>query len=63
MNGRVAKYRKYEGSGSGRIYVPIALAEGLDWRDNDDINIVIKNINGQIGLFLSKKKELSETEK
>ena len=57
MNGKTTKYYKFESSGSGRVNIPIALAKGLNWEHNNEINIVIHTIEGQTGLFLFKKKE------
>lgn len=55
MNGKTTKYRKYEGSGSGRINIPIAMAEGLNWKNGDEINILLHTHKGIEGLFLYKK--------
>ncbi len=55
MNGKTTKYRKYEGSGSGRINIPIALAESLNWENRDDIGILSHTYKGIEGLFLYKK--------
>ena len=57
MNGKTTKYYKFKSSGSGRVNIPIALAEALNWSHNDEINILIETIEGQTGLFLFKKKE------
>ncbi len=58
MNGKTTKYRKYEGSGSGRINIPIALAESLNWKNSDEINILLHTNKGVEGLFLYKKDAL-----
>jgi len=55
MNGEITKYYKYKTSGSRSITMPIALAKSLNWKHKDDINIIIKTIDGQLGLFLFKK--------
>ena len=57
MNGEITKYYKYETSGSGTVTIPLALAKSLNWGHKDPINIVIKEIEGQVGLFLFKKKK------
>ncbi len=57
MNGKTSKYYHYEKTGSGRITIPISLAKGLGWKHKDDIEIVIKNLNGNLGLFLYKKEK------
>ncbi|MBA7709166.1 hypothetical protein ES703_118078 [subsurface metagenome] len=57
MNGKTTKYYKYKHSGSGTITIPISIAEALNWKHKDDVNLVIKNINGQIGLFMYKKEK------
>ena len=56
MNGEVVKYHRYEGT-SGKITIPLAIAKGLNWKHKDEINIVIKTIDGETGLFLFKKKK------
>lgn len=58
MNGKTTKYYKFKSSGSGRVNIPIALAEALNWGHNDEINILIQTFEGQAGLFLFKKKEI-----
>ncbi len=55
MNGKTTKYRKYEGSGSGRINIPIALAESLSRKNGDEIEILSHTYKGIEGLFLYKK--------
>lgn len=57
MNGEITKYYKYETSGSGTVTIPLALAKSLNWDHKDEINIVIKEVNNQVGLFLFKKKK------
>ncbi|MHA1488541.1 MAG: hypothetical protein ACTSRI_02665 [Promethearchaeota archaeon] len=57
MNGEITRYYKYEKSGSGRITIPIALAKALNWEHLNDINIIIKSIDGKTGLFLFKKED------
>lgn len=57
MNGNSGKYYHYEGSGSGRINIPIAIARDLGFHHKDDIIMVTKTIDGQKGLFLFKKEE------
>lgn len=54
MNGETTKYYEYE-STSGRINIPKSVAKMLNWEHLNDINIVIKTIDNQIGLFLFKK--------
>ena len=62
MNGKTTKYRKYEGSGSGRINIPIALAESLNWKNGDEIDILSHTYKGIGGLFLYKKDVLKGIE-
>ena len=54
MNGNTTKYYHYEGSGSGRINIPIALARDLGFNHKDEICIVIKTLDDKKGLFLFK---------
>lgn len=63
MNGNKAKYYHYNGSGSGRINIPIALARDLGFEHKDDLIISIKNMNGIKGLFLFKEGEVGELER
>jgi hypothetical protein len=54
MNGNFTKYYHYEGSGSGRINIPTAIARDLGLTHKDEVKLVIKTINGVKGLFISK---------
>jgi hypothetical protein len=63
MNRNKAKYYQYNGSGSGRINIPITLARDLGFTNKDDLNISIKNISGTKGLFLFKEGEVGELER
>ncbi len=58
MNGHPVKYLFYEPSGKSVITIPRAIIEAnnLDWNHQDEIRIIFKIIDGQEGLFLSKKK-------
>ncbi|MFX0132069.1 MAG: hypothetical protein ACFFDN_00355 [Candidatus Hodarchaeota archaeon] len=55
MSGKKTKYYFYEDRGSGSITIPISMAKGLNWNHKDEINILIKTIDGYTGLFLFKK--------
>jgi len=57
MNGNTTKYYHYEGSGSGRINIPIAIARDLGLEHKDRIKIVTKTINGKKGLFIWKSEK------
>ena len=57
MNGKTVKYQYYDSNKRSFITVPRAMAEGLNWKHKDDINIVIEVLNGNKGLFLFKKEE------
>ena len=54
---KTTKYYKYETSGSGTVTIPITLAETLNWKHKDEINIELREVNGIIGLFLFKKEK------
>jgi len=54
MNGETTKYYVYK-STSGRVNIPKSVAKMLNWSHKDDINLVVKEIDGQVGLFLFKK--------
>lgn len=55
MNGNSTKYYHYEGTGSGRISIPIALARDLGLEHKDELIISIQTIEGKKGLFISRK--------
>lgn len=57
MNGNIGKYYYYEGSGSGRLNIPIAIARDLGFNHKDDVFMFTKTIDGQKGLFLFKRKK------
>lgn len=54
MNGEKTIYYKYKGSGSGKITIPIALANALNWKHKEEIRIIIDVREGRKGLFLFK---------
>ena len=62
MNGETTKFYKFENTSSGRVTIPISLHKALNWGHKDDINIVIKTIDGQTGLFLFKKESAEKRE-
>ena len=49
----------YEETGKSTITIPrpIIDAGNLNWEHKDDINIIIKTIDGQEGLFLFKREK------
>jgi len=57
MNGNIAKFYFYEGSGSGRINIPIALARDLGFQNKDNLIISVQIIDGQKGVFIYKKSD------
>lgn len=62
MNGYNSKYLYYESNKNSLITIPrpIIEANNLNWNHKDDIKIIIKNIDGQVGLFLFKKEDLDK---
>ena len=54
MKGETVKFHKYEGS-SGKISIPRAIANSLNWDHKDELTIVTATLNNQIGLFIFKK--------
>jgi bifunctional DNA-binding transcriptional regulator/antitoxin component of YhaV-PrlF toxin-antitoxin module len=56
MSGRIVQYKKHEKQGSGRIFVPVSIAQALKWEDGDELNLTIEIIGEQKGIFLCKKK-------
>jgi hypothetical protein len=59
MDGYVTKYLFYDANRQSMVTIPrpIILANNLDWNHKDDINLVVKTIDGKKGLFLFKKEE------
>lgn len=57
LNGHPTKYLFYESNKKSIVTVPRAIidAANLNWNHQDQINIIVKTINGQQGLFLFKK--------
>ena len=51
---KIVKYQYYENTKRSFITVPRTLAKGLNWENSDEINILIENLKGNIGLFLFK---------
>lgn len=56
MNGETTKYYEYKAT-SGRINIPKSVAKMLNWEHKDEINIIVKTIDNQLGLFLFKKEK------
>ena len=57
VNGHPTKYLFYESNKKSIVTVPRAIidAANLNWNHQDQINIIVKTIDGQQGLFLFKK--------
>ena len=57
MNGYTSKYLYYKSNKNSIITIPrpIIEANNLNWDHKDEIGIIIKEINGQKGLFLWKR--------
>ncbi len=58
VNGHPTKYLFYESNKKSIVTVPRAIidAANLNWNHQDQINIIVKTIDEQPGLFLFKKK-------
>jgi len=54
MNGETTKYYKYKNT-SGKLNVTPSAAKILNWEHGDEINYIVKDFNGQLGLFFFKK--------
>ena len=63
MSGRIIRYKKHEKQGSGRIFVPVSIAQALKWEDGDGLNLTIEIIDGQKGIFLCKKRTTENNKK
>ncbi len=64
MNGYTVNYLYYEESKRSIITIPrsIIKAEDMNWEHKSEIKILVKEIDGQKGLFLFKKeKDQKET--
>jgi len=55
MDGETTKYYFYKERGSGNLTIPVRIAKALDWNHKDDITLLIKSIDGKVGLFLTKE--------
>ena len=57
LNGHPTKYLFYESNKKSVVTIPRAIidAANLNWNHQDQINIIVKTIEGQQGLFLFKK--------
>jgi hypothetical protein len=57
MNGYPVKYLYYKSNKKSNLTIPRSILEAnnLNWEHKDDINLVIKTIEGQKGIFLYKK--------
>lgn len=65
MNGYKVKYLFYEKSKKSEITIPRSVIEAniLDWNHKDELNLIVKTIDGQKGIFLFKKVEKKKNEK
>jgi len=59
MNGYKVKYLHYEKTGKSEVTIPRAIIEAnlLNWEHKDEINLVMKVLDGKKGLFLFKKED------
>jgi len=59
MNGHPVKYLYYKSNKKSIVTIPRAIldASNLNWEHKDEINLIVKSIDGQKGIFLYKKKE------
>ncbi len=59
MNGYPVKYLFYKSNKKSIVTIPRAILEAsnLNWKHKDEINLVVKTIEGQKGLFMYKKEE------
>ena len=62
MDGYTANYLFYEKTKRSIITIPRTIIEAsdLNWNHQDKIGIIIKNIDGQKGLFLWKRENENE---
>ena len=65
MNGYPVKYLYYKSNKKSIVTIPRAILEAanLNWSHKEEINLVIKTIDGQKGLFLYKKEGEKENKK
>ena len=59
MNGLETRYLHYEKSGKSEVTIPrkILKPSGFDWQKGDNISLIVKELEGKKGLFLTKEKE------
>ena len=50
------KFYKYKSATSATVTIPIRMAKMLGWTHKDEIIMELKTIDGNIGIFLYKKK-------
>lgn len=60
MNGHLTRYLFYEKNKKSVVTIPRILIEAnnLNWNHRDHMYLVVKEIDGQKGLFLFKKEEM-----
>jgi len=65
MNGHKLKYLYYKEGKRSIITIPRAIidVENLNWNHKDIINVVVKTIDGQKGLFFFKAEDKTNPEK
>ena len=58
MDGHLTKYLYYENTGKSQLTIPRKFLEieKFNWNHNDDVYLVAKEIDGQKGIFIFKKK-------
>lgn len=59
MNGYPVKYLFYESNKKSIVTIPRAILEAnnLNWSHGDEIKLLVKEIDGQPGIFLFKKED------
>ncbi len=59
MNGYPVKYLFYESNKKSMVTIPRAILEAnnLNWNHGEEINLIVKTIDGQQGIFLFRKEK------
>ncbi|KKM30628.1 hypothetical protein LCGC14_1566070 [marine sediment metagenome] len=65
MNGHPVKYLFYESNKKSIVTIPRAILEAnnFNWDHKEEINLVVKTIDGQKGIFLYKKDKIEKRKK
>ena len=55
--GTKTKFYQYESSTSSNVTIPKSIAGSLGWTHKDELRILVKEIDGNVGIFIYKENE------